>query len=74
MYEYPSILLITVKEFCRKDGKNVILTNNKRCYCMVKDADFFDKEATIKEYFKICPPEKRRKVNNYDELLTNADR
>ena len=39
-----------------------------------KDADFFDKEATIKEYFKICPPEKRRKVNNYDELLTNADR
>ena len=37
-----------------------------------KDADFFDKEATIKEYFKICPPEKRRKVNNYDELYFEA--
>lgn len=37
-----------------------------------KDTDFFDKEATIKEYFKICPPEKRRKVNSYDELYFEA--
>lgn len=37
-----------------------------------KDTDFFDKEATIKEYFKICPPEKRRKVSNYDELYLEA--
>ena len=33
-----------------------------------KDEEFFDKEATIKEYFKVCPPDKRRKVNSYDEL------
>ena len=37
-----------------------------------KDTEFFDKEATIKEYFKVCPPEKRRKVNNYDELYFEA--
>lgn len=37
-----------------------------------KDEDFFDKEATIKEYFKVCPPEKRRKVSNYDELYLEA--
>lgn len=37
-----------------------------------KDTEFFDKEATIKEYFKVCPPEKRRKVNNYDELYLEA--
>lgn len=30
-----------------------------------KDEEFFDKEATIKEYFKVCPPDKRRKVNSY---------
>ncbi len=33
-----------------------------------KDDDFFDKEATIKEYFKVCPPDKRKKIKNYDEL------
>lgn len=37
-----------------------------------EDTDFFDKEATIKEYFKVCPPEKRNKVNNYDELYFEA--
>lgn len=37
-----------------------------------RDTDFFDKEATIKEYFKICPPEKRRKVNSYDKLYFEA--
>lgn len=37
-----------------------------------KDDDFFDKEATIKEYFKVCPPDKRKKVKNYDELYIEA--
>ena len=37
-----------------------------------EDTDFFDKEATIKEYFKVCPPEERNKVNNYDELYFEA--
>ena len=37
-----------------------------------KDEEFFDKEATIKEYFKVCPPDKRRKVNSYDELYIEA--
>lgn len=37
-----------------------------------KDNDFFDKEATIKEYFSICPPEKRKRVANYDELYREA--
>lgn len=37
-----------------------------------KDDDFFDKEATIKEYFAVCPPEKRRSVNSYDELYAEA--
>lgn len=37
-----------------------------------KDDDFFDKEATIKEYFAVCPPEKRRKVESYDELYKEA--
>lgn len=37
-----------------------------------RDTEFFDKEATIKEYFKMCPPEKRKKVNNYDELYFEA--
>ena len=41
MYEYPSILLITVKGFGRKDGKNVILTNDKKCCCMGKRRRFF---------------------------------
>lgn len=36
------------------------------------DEDFFDKEATIKEYFAVCPPERRRKVNSYDELYAEA--
>lgn len=37
-----------------------------------KDDDFFDKEATIKEYFSLVPPENRKKVNNYDELYEEA--
>lgn len=37
-----------------------------------KDDDFFDKEATIKEYFKVCPPDKRKKIKNYDELYIEA--
>lgn len=37
-----------------------------------KDKDFFDKEATIKEYFAICPPEKRRHVDTYEELYLEA--
>lgn len=37
-----------------------------------KDDDFFDKEATIKEYFAVCPSEQRRPVNSYEELYTEA--
>lgn len=37
-----------------------------------KDDDFFDKEATIKEYFAVCPPEQRRSVNSYEELYAEA--
>lgn len=37
-----------------------------------KDDDFFDKEATIKEYFKVCPPDKRKKAKNYEELYIEA--
>lgn len=37
-----------------------------------KDKDFFDKEATIKEYFAVCPPEKRRHVDSYEELYLEA--
>ena len=37
-----------------------------------KDNDFFDKEATIKEYFSVCPPNQRKKVKNYDELYIEA--
>lgn len=36
------------------------------------DKDFFDKEATIKEYFAVCPPERRRHVESYDELYAEA--
>lgn len=36
------------------------------------DKVFFDKEATIKEYFALVPPEKRRRVNDYDELYQEA--
>lgn len=37
-----------------------------------KDEDFFNKEATIKEYFKKCPLDKRKKVKSYDELYEEA--
>ncbi len=33
---------------------------------------FFDKEATIKEYFALVPPEKRNKCETYDELYEEA--
>lgn len=36
------------------------------------EKDFFDKEATIKEYFAIVPKEKRKKVYSYDELYEEA--
>ena len=29
---------------------------------------FFDREATIKEYFQIVPPGQRIKTENYEEL------
>lgn len=37
-----------------------------------KSDDFFDKEATIKEYFALVPPEKREEANDYDELYRIA--
>ena len=37
-----------------------------------KDDYFFDKEATIKEYFALVPPNKRKKVENYEELYEEA--
>ena len=37
-----------------------------------KSKDFFDKEATIKEYFAIVPPENRKKCETYDELYEEA--
>lgn len=36
------------------------------------DKDFFDKEATIKEYFAVCPPEQRKYVETYEELYKEA--
>ena len=52
--------------------KMSFLQTIKNVVAWEKDEDFFDKEATIKEYFKVCPPEKRRKVSNYDELYLEA--
>lgn len=37
-----------------------------------KSKDFFDKEATIKEYFALVPPEQRKKCETYDELFEEA--
>lgn len=37
-----------------------------------KDEEFFDKEATIKEYFAICPPDKRKHVDTYEDLYKEA--
>lgn len=37
-----------------------------------KSDDFFDKEATIKEYFAIVPPSERKKCKTYDELYQEA--
>ncbi len=37
-----------------------------------KSDDFFDKEATIKEYFALVPPSERRKCETYDELYDEA--
>lgn len=52
---------------------NVKLLNTlKDVIFFEKDNDFFDKEATIKEYFSVCPSEKRKKVANYEELYIEA--
>lgn len=49
-----------------------LLKNIKELIFFEKDKDFFDKEATIKEYFNICPPERRKKVESYEELYEEA--
>ncbi len=36
------------------------------------EKDFFDKEATIKEYFALVPQNERPKAKNYDELYSIA--
>lgn len=52
---------------------NVKLLNTlKDVIFFEKDNDFFDKEATIKEYFSVCPSAKRKKVANYEELYIEA--
>ena len=47
-----------------------IFNKIKNMFC--SDKDFFDKEATIKEYFSLVPPDKRKKVNGYEELYQEA--
>ncbi len=49
-----------------------LLKNIKDIIFFEKDEEFFDKEATIKEYFSVCPPEKRKEVKSYDELYEEA--
>lgn len=46
------------------------LSKLKNLFC--KDEDFFDKEATIKEYFALVPSEDRKHVSTYDELYEEA--
>lgn len=49
-----------------------ILEGIKNIIFWEKDNDFFDKEATIKEYFSVCPAGDRKHVNSYDELYLEA--
>lgn len=49
-----------------------LLKNIKDIIFFEKDEEFFDKEATIKEYFSVCPTEKRKEVKSYDELYEEA--
>lgn len=49
-----------------------LLKNVKDIIFFEKDEDFFDKEATIKEYYNVCPPEKRKAVKSYNELYEEA--
>lgn len=49
-----------------------VLQGIKNIVFWEKDKDFFDKEATIKEYFAVCPSETRRHVNSYEELYLEA--
>lgn len=58
--------------FYKKVMKMGLIKSLKGVFSFEKDEDFFDKEATIKEYFAVVPPEERKKVNNYDELYQEA--
>ena len=49
-----------------------LLKSIKEIIFFEKDEDFFNKEATIKEYFALCPPEKRKQVATYSELYEEA--
>lgn len=49
-----------------------LIKNIKELIFFEKDKEFFDKEATIKEYFNICPPEQRKHVESYEELYEEA--
>lgn len=49
-----------------------LLKSIKELIFWEKDEEFFDKEATIKEYFEICPPSQRKHVDSYEELYKEA--